>query len=268
MCQGWPPAEPLFYADWERALMIHFAVEAGELQRDVPYELDLWSGEARVSLVAFTIKDMRPRFGGRLGAALFRPIASHHFLNVRTYVRQGGEPGVYFLTEWLANRLSVLLGPVAFGLPYRYGRIDYRHDGKSGLVAGCVTDPGTGARFKYHGEIDPKANFAACTASSEAEWLMERYVAFTSHGRNRRYFRVWHEPWRQTVARVELDDLSLLEKRWEWFRGARVGGANFSPGAYGVRMGWPHRVKDGPASFRNRQPRPQGNAMGDLAPGR
>ena len=32
-----------------------------------------------------------------------------------------------FLAEWLPNRLSVLLGPATFGLPYRLGDIDYRH---------------------------------------------------------------------------------------------------------------------------------------------
>jgi len=133
--------EPLFIADWDRALMIHFEVDPEELQRAVPFELDLWEDRAYVSLVAFTMSGMRPRLGGRLLGWILRPIATHDFLNVRTYVRCGDETGIYFLAEWLANRLSVALGPRAFGLPYRYGKLNYRHESPSGLLEGRVTDP-------------------------------------------------------------------------------------------------------------------------------
>src|SRR5437870_3967624 len=89
--------EPLFIADWDRALMIHYEVDRAALQQVVPFEIDLCDGKAFVSTVAFTLRNMRPRFGGRLLAWMVRPIATHHFLNVRTYVRHGGEQGIYFL---------------------------------------------------------------------------------------------------------------------------------------------------------------------------
>src|SRR2546427_599492 len=78
------PSKPLFVADWEEVLMIHYEVEPHELQTVVPFELDLHHGRAFVSLVAFTLSNMRPWHGGRLTAWLFRPIATHEFLNVRT----------------------------------------------------------------------------------------------------------------------------------------------------------------------------------------
>src|SRR5262245_34522440 len=71
------PREPLFLANWDRALMIHYEVEPEALQRIVPFELDLYRGRAFLSLVAFTLQRMRPRFGGRLAELLFRPIATH-----------------------------------------------------------------------------------------------------------------------------------------------------------------------------------------------
>jgi uncharacterized protein YqjF (DUF2071 family) len=122
--------EPLFVAGWHRVLMIHFEVEAAALQRDVPYQLDLLGGRAFVTAVAFTMSGMRPRFGGKLSAWLFRPLGTHDFLNVRTYVRHGSECGIHFLAEWLSSRLAVHLGPATFGLPYRYGQIAYDHDEK------------------------------------------------------------------------------------------------------------------------------------------
>jgi uncharacterized protein len=115
--------EPLFVADWKRVLMIHFEVDAEALQRDVPFELDLREGRAFVSLVAFTMRGLRPRLGGKLAAWLFRPVATHDFLNVRTYVRRGGETGIHFLAEWLSSRLAAKHGPATFSLRYRHGRI-------------------------------------------------------------------------------------------------------------------------------------------------
>src|SRR5258708_319413 len=88
--------EPLFLADWDRVLMIHFEVEPEALQQAVPFELDLNNGRAFVSVVAFTMRSMRPRLGGRLAALLMRPIATHEFLNVRTYVQNAGETGIFF----------------------------------------------------------------------------------------------------------------------------------------------------------------------------
>ena len=60
--------EPLFYANWDNVLFIHYETEPDELQRGIPYSLDLYHDRAFVSLVAFTMRGMRPRLGGTLGA--------------------------------------------------------------------------------------------------------------------------------------------------------------------------------------------------------
>ncbi len=130
--------EPLFLAGWERVLFIHFEVEAAQLQRDVPFPLDLHNGKAYVSLVAFTMRAMRFRFGGKVLSWLLKPVATHGFLNVRTYVRHGEERGIYFLTEWLSNWLSVQFGPLLYGLPYHFAEINYQHVHEKGLLSGQV----------------------------------------------------------------------------------------------------------------------------------
>ena len=233
--------EPLFVAGWERVLMIHLAGDAETLQRDVPFQLDLWEGQAFVSLVAFTLRGMRPRWGGKLAALLFQPIATHHFLNVRTYVRHGDERGIHFLAEWLSNRLAVPIGPVTFGLPYRYGQIAYDHDRRREVIRGEVKDKKSGNRLAYHGDLVNPATFQPCAAGSLDEWLMERYSAFNSAGGRKRFFRVWHPPWPQCTAEVKLDEISLLTKNWPWFEQAHLAGASFSPGFDTVWMGRPHR---------------------------
>src|SRR6185436_17826029 len=130
--------EPLFFADWQRPVFLHYEVDASALQREVPFPLDLREGRAYVSLVAFTMHRMRLRFGGRLGEWLCKPVATHTFLNARTYVRHQDESGIFFLREWLSSPLCVWLGPLTFGLPYRLGRMTYRHDQEVRTFSGTV----------------------------------------------------------------------------------------------------------------------------------
>jgi uncharacterized protein YqjF (DUF2071 family) len=171
--------EPLFIADWDRVLMIHYQVDKKLLERCVPFQLDLYQNRAFVSVVAFTLKAMRPFRGGRLTAWFFKPIATHEFLNVRTYVRYQGETGIFFLAEWLSNRLSVMLGPYPFGLPYRYGQVEYRHIWQEGRLDGTAADPRDQTTFTYRADLPDSAEFRSCQVDSLEEWLMERYTAFT-----------------------------------------------------------------------------------------
>src|SRR5260370_38992572 len=186
------PGEPLFIADWERALMIHYEVDGVDLQREVPFELDLWKGRAFVSLVGFTLRDMRPRLGGQVAALLLRPIATHEFLNVRAYVRQGREVGIYFLREWLSNRLSVMLGPCFFGLPYKLGRIEYKHMWEAGRLTGRVSDAARGGLFTYESVLDRTGQARESGPGRLTDWLMERYTAFTNRRGRAGVFRVLH----------------------------------------------------------------------------
>ena len=235
-------AEPLFIADWDRALFIHLEADPVALQREIPFPLDLREGRAYVSLVAFTIRGLRLRFGGLLGAWLFKPIANHEFLNVRTYVQHRGEAGIFFIAEWLANPLSVRLGPGTFGLPYRFGEMRYEHQHETGTLRGKIFDAREQRSFRYGAAILEYPSFESCRERSLDEFLLERYTAFTAHKR-KRFFRIWHEPWRQTGAEVVIEDDALLRKNFGWFPEAKCVGANYSPGARNVWMGWPHGIQ-------------------------
>jgi uncharacterized protein len=237
--------EPLFYANWSSVVFIHYETDPQELQSCVPYDLDCYHGRAFVSLVAFTMHGMRPRFGGRIGELLLRPIATHDFLNVRTYVWYKGEPGIYFMREWLSSRMAAWLGPRSFGLPYRFGRIEYQpsrgyglageHEpGQRGKVEASVGSFHFCATFRRNG-------FDVCAPGSLDEFLLERYTAFTQFRRRRRFFRIWHEPWQQVPAKIQIATDNLIHSTGRWWRGARCLGTNYSPGV-NVWMGWPHAI--------------------------
>lgn len=225
---------PLFTCAWERAVFIHYEVDPEALQPRVPFPLDLLEGKAYVSLVAFTLRDLRFTHRGP-------PLATHGFLNVRTYVTVRGEPGIFFLAEWLPHALYVLLGPPVYGLPYRYGRLDYRHEHERGTLSGRVA---AGRLLRYGAEIDPAARFAPCEPGSPSEFLLERYTAFTRQGRLERAFGVWHEPWPQTPIDVRVHDDRLIGGTGPWFSRARLAGGTYSPGFDRVWMGRPRRLDE------------------------
>jgi uncharacterized protein YqjF (DUF2071 family) len=229
--------EPLLYANWDNTVFIHYEVDPNLLQRCVPFALDLFEGRAFVSIVAFTLRGMRPRLGGKISELIFKPIATHDFFNVRAYVCDRGERAIFFMTEWLSNRLSVALGPSTFGLPYRYGRIDYQNRGDDDEVRGQVV--AREGRFSYRAPLS--GTLRPCEAGTLDEFLLERYTAFTAAGRRKQFFRVWHEPWTQTAIQIDVDQDLLLSATGNWWPGAQLFSANYSPGV-NVWMGRPHLV--------------------------
>jgi uncharacterized protein YqjF (DUF2071 family) len=234
--------KPLLVGDWTRALFLHFEVPAKVLQPSVPFELDLCEGGAFVSLVAFSMERLRPAFGGALTRWLFWPVASQEFFNVRTYVQHDGSPGIFFISEWLNNRLSVMCGPATYCLPYRFARIQYDHQEEEGRLSGRVGDG-----FAYAAEMETSASFQPCAAGSLDEFLLERYTAFTRRGRRSRYFDIWHQPWQQTPVDAHITDDRLLRDNFPWFKQARFVGANYSPGVRDVWMGAPRGI--GPIGY-------------------
>src|SRR5207302_1351981 len=125
--------------------------------------------------------------------------------------------------EWIPNRLSELIGPLTFGLPYRHGCLEYDHAHERGRLAGQVT--AGGARFAYRAGIDPDVEFRPAAADSRTNFLLERYTAFTSAGARRKFFRVWHPPWMQAGVDLEITEDSLLRQSFDWYAGARLAGA-------------------------------------------
>jgi hypothetical protein len=175
-------------------------------------------------------------------------VATHALLNLRTYVRHGDETGIYFISEWVPNPLSRVLGPLLYGLPYRLGRLEYGQEDGGRSVGGRVMASRDSARFSYHGKRKPAARLTVCRAGSLDEFLLERYTAFTKCGSRRRLFRVWHEPWLNVPLDLTVEEQSLIVRTHRWFGSATCVGAHFSPGVRDVWMGRARSIKSAGAS--------------------
>jgi uncharacterized protein YqjF (DUF2071 family) len=229
---------PLFVADWDDVAFVHFAFLPREIQPLVPFELDLFEGSAYVSLVAFTQRHLRPRVGGRFARMLSAPLASHPFLNVRTYVRRGDETGIHFLCEWIPNRLATLLGPPLYGLPYRLGRLTYRYDREAGTAHHEVIAVD---RLAFDCHADPATEATHVASGTLEAFLLERYTAFTRCRGVDTCFRVTHEPWQCRPADVRMRCGDLLASTGIRFDRDPVGGC-ISPGVKDVGLGPPERL--------------------------
>jgi uncharacterized protein len=229
-----------FRADWLRPAFVHFRLDAATLQPSVPFELDTFDGDAIVSLVAFTQSRLRPVVGGRLTELLSTPLATHEFLNLRSYVRHGNDRGIYFLAEWIPNRLAQLVGPAMYGLPYRLGRLNYDWNDSVNEMSATVRAREGGVQFE--GRWSGAAALDVAREGSIEHFLVERYSAFTTRGTTKMRFDVDHVPWPIASMDVTIQDLSLVRSALPQLRAADLIGAHHSPGVHDVLISAPKNV--------------------------
>lgn len=103
------------YQEWHDVIYLHWKIDAEILRKVIPEELeiDLFDGMAWVSVVPFSVRRLRPRL-----LAPFPPISNFEELNIRTYVKHKGVPGIYFFSLESSKQLPVLAARLTTGLPY------------------------------------------------------------------------------------------------------------------------------------------------------
>lgn len=196
---------------WHDLLFLHWRVDLTALRPHVPAPLEVAThgGSAWVSLVLFRLR-VRPRW------LPFLPGLSDLVeVNLRTYVRCRGKPGIWFLSVHADNRWSIRLARLLTPMPYAHASMEYRHLGhrlqfqaRHGstprpLAALTFLPTGTGAETREH---------------SLDEWLLERYRLF-AHGR-----------------RAGLVQAEVAHPRWVTQSVAVSGSANGFGGAVGLDL--------------------------------
>jgi uncharacterized protein YqjF (DUF2071 family) len=186
------------YQRWHDLLFVHAPVAAEPLRAlvDPRLELDLLAGVAWVSLTPFTVRAARLR-----GLPPLPLLGTFHELNLRTYVRRDGEPGVWFFSLDAASALAAAIARTTLGLPYRAARMSRAaaagiHDYRSERVSPGPRPASFSARWLVGGELPGRPG-------SPEHFLAERYALYTTlRGRLLRV-RVRHPPWRLRAARLE-----------------------------------------------------------------
>lgn len=196
------PARPWIMAqNWHDLLFAHWAVPVEAMRRLVPRELELDCFEKRcwLGVVPFRMAGVRLR-----GTPAVPGLSAFPELNVRTYVRAGGKPGVWFFSLDAANRVAVEVARAWFHLPYFRARMSLAAREQEFAYSSQRTDRrGCGEQFEstYAAEGEP---FHAQRGTLEY-FLAERYCLYAQR-KDGAILRgeIHHAPWELRRARAEL----------------------------------------------------------------
>lgn len=170
------------YQQWHDNLFMHWKVPLSALAGFLPKGLiiDTFDEQAWVSMIAFTVKKLRPRFLPSLP-----PISNFHEVNFRTYVIKDGIRGIYFLSIEAQKLLPALLARIFIGLPY--------------IKSDINRDPGTYRSRNQKRNLQFKASYIVGspidTESDLDYWLTERHALYQQNGNKLHRLDIHHKPW-------------------------------------------------------------------------
>ncbi|KPP98386.1 MAG: hypothetical protein HLUCCA01_10295 [Bacteroidetes bacterium HLUCCA01] len=213
----WPmPGGPwVYYQEWNEAVFLHWPVDASLVRPLVPagLSLDLLDGSAWVSVVAFTMQRIRPRW-----VPAFPPVSTFPEINIRTYVRRNGLSGVYFLSIEAGNRVSCALARSLSGLPYRYSPM------QRGSDYFRSNNPQPGDRLELRWQM----GVPLVDKSPADVFLTERYALFQEHKQQLNTYQIHHVEW--PVYEVNLQTLDVHYPRFGDLISDRPALTHYSPG--------------------------------------
>ena len=205
----WPPpiASWVMAQQWHDLLFAHWPTSADLLRAHIPtgLELDTFEGTAWLAVVPFRMEGIRLRYAPAVPGT-----SSFPELNVRTYVKRDGKPGVWFFSLDAASALAVAVARAWFRLPYF--RANMRCEERLGWIAYQSERthrhaPSARLIGKYRGVGEP---FRAPQGSLE-HFLIERYCLYSAMP-NGQLLRgeIHHAPWDLQPAEAEFEENSMV----------------------------------------------------------
>ncbi|WP_053217509.1 YqjF family protein [Virgibacillus senegalensis] len=191
---------------WDDLLFIHWPIPYEDLRPHVPeqFELETFNGDAWISIVPF--QGNKNRFRGMPTPIPF--VSSFLELNVRTYIRYKGEPGVYFFSFDADSNAAVAGARTVVSLPYMKAKMSIKRTMQEVLFRSQrIQKNAHSARFYARYRPTSQASFAKF--GSLTHWLAERYCLFNIKGDKVLKGPINHSPWKLQEAEleVEMDDL-------------------------------------------------------------
>lgn len=194
--------------NWHDLLFAHWPVPTERMRELVPLELELDTFEDRawIGVVPFCMSHVRLR-----GTPALPGLSAFPELNVRTYVKTAGKPGVWFFSLDAANRIAVEVARAWFHLPY---------------FSACMKLAANGDEIRYSSRrVDRRGcgeslemRFAAQEESVDVPrgsleyFLTERYCLYARR-RDGAVLRseIHHAPWHLQRARAEFAENTMTK---------------------------------------------------------
>jgi uncharacterized protein YqjF (DUF2071 family) len=201
------PRSPwLMTQTWHNVLFAHWPIDPAALQAKVPHEfpIDLFKGQAWISIVPFHMTNVAPR-----GFPALPWLSAFPELNVRTYVRVGNRPGVYFLSLDAGRTLAVYAARALLNLPYHWASMHVHTSADGVEYHSRRPQPSPGTLAVRYAPTGPP--FAALEGSLDY-FLTERYCLYNVNHRAGPYqLDTLHPPWRLQRADAEFMRNTMAE---------------------------------------------------------
>ena len=211
----WPMPDRawLMTQTWHDLLFAHWQVDPWLLASKIPshFELDMYNGTAWVGVVPFRMTNVAPRCVPALPW-----VSSFPELNVRTYVRTGGKPGVYFFSLDAGNPVAVQTARALLNLPYYTASMDVETRERA-IHYSSRRKPGVGkSRTELVAELvaeyEPTGPSFQPTEGSLEYFLTERYCLYALDHRARPYrLEIHHPPWPLRMADARFERNTVAE---------------------------------------------------------
>ncbi|MBY0415401.1 MAG: DUF2071 domain-containing protein [Bdellovibrionales bacterium] len=174
--KGWIMAQV-----WKDVVFLHYKVDPEVLQKELPFKLDLYEGQAILSIVSFTMDRIRFPFLPTVPG-----LSKLNELNLRTYVEVNGIKGVYFFTLDADHLPGIGIGRIFFSLPYRFAKISIDKVNSRYVCESKNSSRSFGVVAEV-GLLRPSNHFDL--------WATERYGLFTKKSGETLHGIVQHDPW-------------------------------------------------------------------------
>lgn len=163
---------------------MHHRVKPELLRSLIPPELevDLFDGSAWISVVPFVMADVMK---GNLPSVY--PMKAFPELNIRTYVKHRGRPGVWFFSLDAACLPLVLGGRYMYGVPYHYAAMRLEKTEETYL---CESRRRF-SKVEFRASYTPDPQVFLAEPGSFEYWVTERYCMYA-------------KPWYGSLYRVDV----------------------------------------------------------------
>jgi uncharacterized protein YqjF (DUF2071 family) len=203
----WPlPTGPwVMFQSWQNLLFAHWRVDARELRPLIPEALilDEYDGSAWLGLTPFIVRGLRGRFMPPLPG-----ISEFPEMNLRTYVRVGAKPGIFFFTLDAASRLAVAGARLTYRLPYRLADMSIRSDGEWIQYRSRRAGP---VPAELIGRYRPVGDSFEPQPGTREHFLTERYALYTVVRDRILRGEIHHPPWRIHRAEAHFDSNTVID---------------------------------------------------------
>jgi uncharacterized protein YqjF (DUF2071 family) len=185
---------------WHDLLFAHWPLAPRVLEGRLPagLELDIFDDRAWLGVVPFRMTNVAPR-----GLPAVPGTSAFPELNVRTYVRANGKPGVYFFSLDASNLLAVAGARALFHLPYYWASMcvsrvrDAVHYESRRRTRGAPAD----FRAAYH----PTGPLFEAVPGGLEYFLTERYRLYCATRRGAvAHVDIHHRPWSLCTACADI----------------------------------------------------------------